>query len=251
MATFEEIAAGLDRVVSKADEANAALAQAGELADEAAALLAEVMQGSGSLEYEFDQVMQAWLSVATGAVELSEIVAAGCRTVEEYRRTLQGDAPTQPPAQPSQPSPAPARGSPSASPPMPPNADWIEQQRAALPTYVTSGFFRDDDGHSDLVQSGDAASAEVRAIAKHVADLGLIRPGSTPWVASHVEAKVAWRMREATVQHVRHAEVVINNVICRGELGCDELLPDILLPGQTLVVHDPKGSHTFRGRDIT
>lgn len=102
-----------------------------------------------------------------------------------------------------------------------------------------------------MVQSGDAASGEVRAIAKHVADLGLIRPGSTPWVASHVEAKVAWRMRKATTEHVKNVELVINNVICQGDLACEELLPDILLPGQTLIVHDLKGTHTFHGRDLT
>ncbi|MGZ3144980.1 DddA-like double-stranded DNA deaminase toxin [Lentzea chajnantorensis] len=42
--------------------------------------------------------------------------------------------------------------------------------------------------------------------------------------------------------------MVVNNRLCEGRLSCFELLPHVLLPGQTLVVHDPVRSYTFHGR---
>ncbi|WP_406601678.1 DddA-like double-stranded DNA deaminase toxin [Lentzea miocenica] len=44
------------------------------------------------------------------------------------------------------------------------------------------------------------------------------------------------------------AEVVVNNQLCEGPLSCFELLPLVLLAGQTLIVHDPVRSHTFHGK---
>lgn len=245
VATFQEVADGLDRVAGKSDEVVDALVRAGRLAAEAVEMLTAVAQGAGHLEYEFDEVVQHWSTVAHEIGELVRAVTAGRRRVERHRESLNSDL-SRTRAHPDSPP-----GLTTSARVRPADACWIEQQRAVLPTYVTSGFFRDDEGNSDLVQSGDAASEEVRAIARHVAELGLIRPGSTPWVASHVEAKVAWRMREATAEHVEKVELVINNVICQGDLACEELLPDILLPGQTLVVHDLRGTRTFHGRGLT
>jgi hypothetical protein len=62
----------------------------------------------------------------------------------------------------------------------------------------------------------------------------------------HVEMKVAWRMRQGRVDRVH---LVINFEVCEGTLSCTELLPDVLLPGQTLVIHDPLGSFEIHGKD--
>lgn len=131
MATFEEIAAGLNRVVNKADETTAALAQAGQLADEAAELLTDVRQGSGHLEEEFNHAVQAWSEVAKGVAELSEIVAAGCQGVESYLRTIQGDASARTPAVPGPSTPEPSTAPTSTAPtPAPTESTWVDQQRA-------------------------------------------------------------------------------------------------------------------------
>ncbi|MGW6937396.1 DddA-like double-stranded DNA deaminase toxin [Lentzea sp. NPDC054927] len=129
----------------------------------------------------------------------------------------------------------------------PPAATWAERHRAQLPSYVTSGFYRDEDGHSDLVQSGGESNGEDRAIAQHLVNIGRVRPRTFPTAAQHVETKVGWRMR---VSGVVRAEVVVNNQLCEGPLSCFELLPLVLLPGQTLIVHDPVRSHTFHGKGI-
>jgi nucleic acid/nucleotide deaminase of polymorphic system toxin len=124
-------------------------------------------------------------------------------------------------------------------------SSWIERQRDQLPTYITSGFYRDEDGNSDLVQSGSESSGEDRAIARHLIERGLARPRGSATVPQHVETKVGWRMRQSGVQR---AELIVNNRVCEGMLSCTEVLPEVLLPGQTLVVHDPVGSYAFHGR---
>ena len=246
MATFEEIAAGLERVAGKAGEANAALAQAGQLADEAATLLTEVMQGSGSLEDEFNQAVQAWINVAKGTAELSEIVAAGCRGVEGYRKALQGDAPAQPPAQPGSSTPPPTRTPSTASASASPESTWAERQREQLPTYVTSGYYRDQEGNSDVVQSGQDAQGEHQEIAEHLRAEGFppTGPGRVT-TGEHVEGKVAWRLRNSGDTHV---DLVINFPMCAGPYSCKNLVPFILKPGQSMTVHDPMKTRTFHGR---
>ncbi|MDX8037565.1 hypothetical protein SK803_45850 [Lentzea sp. BCCO 10_0856] len=80
-----------------------------------------------------------------------------------------------------------------------PAATWVERHRGQLPSYVTSGFYRDEDGHSDLVQSGGESNGEDRAIAQHLVDIGRVRPRTFPTTAQHVETKVGWRMRVSGV----------------------------------------------------
>ena len=236
MASFEEVSAELNRVVTKSEELAAALERAGQLADEAAQLLTAVMQGAGQLEGEFGQAVQHWAEVTKRAAELSQAVTAVRQGVESCRETVQGDQ--------SSPGPAGPMASTRQIPVLPPTT-WIERQREQLPSYVTSGFYRDEDGHSDLVQSGAEPNGEDRAIAQHLVGIGRVRPRTFPTAAQHVETKVGWRMR---VSGVQRAEVVVNNQLCEGPLSCFELLPLVLLPGQTLVVHDPVRSHTFHGR---
>lgn len=236
MASFEEVSAELSRVVAKSEEVAAALEQAGQLADEAVQLLTAVMRGAGQLEDEFGRAVQQWSEAATRAAELSQAVTAIRQCVESYRRTLEVDR-----ASSNATGPTASAGPPSSLPPT----TWIERQRAQLPTYVTGGFHCDEEGHGDLVQSGAEPNGEDRAIAQHLVAIGRVRPRTFPTAARHVEIKVGWRMR---ISGVRRAEVVVDNRLCEGPLSCFELLPLLLLPGQTLVVHDPVRSHTFHGK---
>ncbi|SMD22648.1 DddA-like double-stranded DNA deaminase toxin [Lentzea albidocapillata] len=244
MASFEEIAAGLDQVTNKADQANGALAQAEQLANEAADLLEGVMYGAGHLENDFNQAVRAWLDVAAGAAGLAQVVAAGCLGVEQYRKTLQGDVParslaTHPPDSTSQAVPKPV---------PPPENEWIEHQRSQLPSYITSGIYRDEDGNADLVQSGQEPDGEHLAIGAHLTPLGFPMGGKGRVAATeHVEVKVAWRQRKAGIAHT---ELVINNELCVGLYSCRNALPYVLLPGQTMTVHGPVESETFTGRSL-
>ncbi|WP_367131889.1 DddA-like double-stranded DNA deaminase toxin [Saccharothrix sp. HUAS TT1] len=45
-----------------------------------------------------------------------------------------------------------------------------------------------------------------------------------------------------------HVELVVNNEMCQGMYSCRKLVPFILRPGQTLVIHDPVTSRVFHGR---
>lgn len=224
MTSFEELVAELGRVVGKLDELHASLARAGQFATEAVQELEAATRGAGQLEGDASQAVQTWTEVSTGTANLIRAVAVVQERVKGYRETLQGD----------QPAPLPTQAS-----------TWIGRQRAQLPTYVTSGFYRDEEGNSDLVQSGAEANGEDRQIAEHLVAIRRVRPRTFPTAAQHVETKVGWRMR---VTGVQRAEVVVNNQLCEGPLSCFELLPLVLLPGQTLVVHDPVRSHTFHGR---
>ncbi|MDX8051245.1 DddA-like double-stranded DNA deaminase toxin [Lentzea sp. BCCO 10_0798] len=247
MASFEEVAAALDQVLGTADRAREALAQAGRLVEEAADLLEDVAYGAGHLEDDFNQTVQAWRDVAAGAAELAQVITAGCRVTEQYRKPLQGDLSVRSPEEPVLRTHLPKSTSQAVSTPVPSlDGAWIEEQRSQLPTYVTSGIYRDEDGNADLVQSGQEPDGEHLAIGAHLQPLGFPMGGKGRVAATeHVEVKVAWRQRNAGITHT---DVVINNELCVGLYSCRNVLPYVLLPGQTMTVHGPVESETFTGR---
>ncbi|WP_352236265.1 DddA-like double-stranded DNA deaminase toxin [Lentzea sp. NBRC 102530] len=53
-------------------------------------------------------------------------------------------------------------------------------------------------------------------------------------------------MRQGGVDRV---ELVINFEVCNGIFSCKKLLAHILLPGQTLIIHDPVRSFEIRGKE--
>jgi hypothetical protein len=78
-----------------------------------------------------------------------------------------------------------------------------------------------------------------------VADLELgPRERKSASLLSHVEAQVAAAMRrgEAAADSV----LVINNVICKGQLSCRRFLPGILESGQRLTVWETEPDGTLR-----
>ncbi|GGM78184.1 hypothetical protein GCM10012275_56030 [Longimycelium tulufanense] len=110
----------------------------------------------------------------------------------------------------------------------------------------THGRYIDPDGVDHPVRSGAEDDGLDRELAKFMVERGLVPPQMTnPGGATHVELKVAYRMRSSNTPY---AELAINNKIDRERWGCHELLPKVLLPGQTLVIHDSTGTHTYRGK---
>jgi nucleic acid/nucleotide deaminase of polymorphic system toxin len=128
----------------------------------------------------------------------------------------------------------------------PPELSWADRQRARLPAHITSGIYVDEDGNTEIVRSGREADGEHERINGHLVDVGLAPPIGSLEVTKHVEVKVAWRQRNGGVDRV---ELVVNNEVCSGIRSCERMLPFVLGPGQTLVVHDPVRTREFRGRD--
>jgi hypothetical protein len=109
----------------------------------------------------------------------------------------------------------------------------------------THGRWIDENGtEQDEIVSGNDADSE-RAIAE-LTKLGLNPRTGTLSVATHVEVKFAVRARQEEQQN---ATLIINNVPCRvGRFSCEQLLPNILRPGQQITVHWPGGRKTYTGR---
>ncbi|WP_329793227.1 DddA-like double-stranded DNA deaminase toxin [Lentzea sp. DG1S-22] len=123
---------------------------------------------------------------------------------------------------------------------------WAERQREQLPAYVTSGFYRDSDGNSDVVQSGqDAWGSTTRSLNTCVPKASHQSGQAGVTTGEHVEGKVAWRLRNSGDTHV---DLVVNFPMCAGPYSCRNLLPFILKPGQSMTVHDPMKTRTFHGR---
>ncbi|MGZ3144979.1 hypothetical protein ACVDFE_23885 [Lentzea chajnantorensis] len=179
MASFEEVAAELAQVADVARKVIAAVREAGKAAQEAVDLVAAATRGAGHLEGEADQVVRCWTEVVAATGQLARVLAAACQAVDRLHRSFSGRAPAT--AESAQP------------------ATWAGRQRTQLPAHVTSGVYRDEDGHSDLVQSGGETNGEDREIARHLVAIGRVRPRTFPTVAQHVEMKVGWRMRARLV----------------------------------------------------
>ncbi|MFT7841118.1 SCP1.201-like deaminase [Saccharothrix sp. BKS2] len=99
---------------------------------------------------------------------------------------------------------------------------------------------------TELVQSGQELDGTHQQVAGHLRSIGFpaaLRGRVT--MGEHVEGKVAWRQRNSGVGHV---ELMVNNEMCQGMYSCRKLVPFILRPGQTLVIHDPVTSRVFHGR---
>jgi hypothetical protein len=80
-----------------------------------------------------------------------------------------------------------------------------------------------------------------------ISDLTLtVRERHSMSLLSHVEAKVAAQIRNGTLP--QDSTLVINNEVCKGELGCDAFLPSILPRGARLRVYvaDDAGTRLYR-----
>ncbi|MCK2237739.1 MULTISPECIES: DddA-like double-stranded DNA deaminase toxin [unclassified Crossiella] len=114
---------------------------------------------------------------------------------------------------------------------------------------TTLGVWIDDRGGvSDAVRSGSHDYADAVA---ELRKLELSPPNGDLAITTHVETKLAVRMRRS--EGVREVHLVINHQFgpCPGWNGCAAILPSILRPGQRLVVYWPDGdsirSETFEG----
>jgi hypothetical protein len=223
--SLAEVAAAIDASLARARDAIAVFVRAGDLADEAAGLIEQACQGAASLEADVAEVVSLWSHVSGDVERLRDALAMGIACAERYLTRLRLDA-----------------GGRADTTPEPP---WDEQQRKALPAYITSGRLFDEDGYSELIQSGREPDGEHQRIADLLIEQDEVPRSGFPEVAKHVEMKAAWRLRESGAGSVT---LIVNNVVCTGPISCAELLESVLLPGQVLTVYDPVKVRRFRGR---
>ncbi|HWE88065.1 MAG TPA: DddA-like double-stranded DNA deaminase toxin [Pseudonocardiaceae bacterium] len=123
----------------------------------------------------------------------------------------------------------------SDEPPVVP-ANRIEELRRELPPRVTAGQGRKThgrwvgaDGATRSIISGRDHDSE---FAEHELERRGM-PGATTRPGD-VELKLAAHMLR---NGIRHVTVVINHSPCKGDYGCDTLVPILLPEGSTLTVH--------------
>ncbi|MCP2257270.1 SCP1.201-like deaminase [Streptoalloteichus tenebrarius] len=244
MSAIEEVAAAVRAIADRLPDQEIAIAV--DALQDCHTVFAAVMEGSWAEE---PALVSTWL--ASALHQLAEVT----QLLAELRTRLNNlaDNLAAPPAPanlaPAPPAPAPAPA-PAAQRPFPVDREWGQRARARLPTRPndkgpTLGIYVDEDGIEHPVRSGREEDGVDLALAKLMVEQGMV-PAimKNPGGATHVELKVAYRMRASNTQY---AELAINNKIDREQYGCHELLPKVLLPGQTMVIHDTTGTHIYRG----
>ncbi|WP_176929952.1 DddA-like double-stranded DNA deaminase toxin [Lentzea albidocapillata] len=226
-----EVGQRLREVLLKAEQLINALRQAESLAKDACELLGPAGRGSRH-EDDYSAVLRHWNDAHVGVGDLVTQAQQVSERLADHLRSLLG------------------AGAGAGAEPVPPDLSWSAQQRATLPAYdgKTTGKYVDPDGYTDSVRSGYEPDGEHDEIAEFLFARGYPPgpAGARVTLGVHVEAKVAWRMRAGGVDRV---ELVINNPMCRGPYSCTKLLQEILLPGQTLVIHDPRATRVHRGKE--
>jgi hypothetical protein len=236
------VAAQFKTTLEKIDHLTAALKTAEDLVQEATDQLGAAGAGSAQ-EYEFSQVVSRWTDVAESTSILLDLVSTIRTQIEQLLHDLVGDGSPHKPTKDQPPKPPHAGADPA------PETTWAERQREQLPKYITSGIYVDPDGNTEIVQSGQEVNGTHQQVADHLRNLGFpAGPRGRVTMGEHVEGKVAWRQRNSGVDHV---ELVVNNEMCQGMYSCRKLVPFILKPGQTLVIHDPVTSRVFHGRSLS
>lgn len=234
--SVERIAADLRQVLAALDLAP--LAQVLSLIDHAERTFTDAAQGS-----QRPEVAQALghLSLTKQQVrKLHQVLTTARTLIEQYLANLTGGGAATP-----RPT---ASNSPTAAPTL--TRDQADAIRASLPPQVpkpnpdgkqTHGKWFDGSGASGHVVSGEDQDAEeVRHLLRSA---GVLDVGE-PVIVTHVEMKLAARMRRAGIRHI---DVVINNPPCVGPYGCDSLLPVVLPEGLSVTIHDPRETKTYYG----
>lgn len=109
----------------------------------------------------------------------------------------------------------------------------------------TMGYWIDEDGQErGPLVSGRAAG--YKETVEQLKALGIGPGRGDLWAAAHVEVKLVVQLRKTATRAVT---LVINNAPCaEGRWSCDQLLPQILQPGQCVVIYWPDGKGVYRGR---
>jgi hypothetical protein len=222
-------------------------------ADRALGLIEELLAACEALELagEAARARELHARVTTWQRDLDRLLQQANTLVEQgYALTAPGTAaPSAPDRGPGErssrtsvaPPPRPAHNA-TESAPVP---EWARRAGQALPVRSraspTQGQVFDTAGRplSSVIRSSSDRTL--------ITDLTLnVRERHSMSLLSHVEAKVAAQVRHGTLP--QESTLVINNEVCKGELGCDVFLPSILPRGARLTVYvtDDAGTRLHR-----
>jgi hypothetical protein len=231
VATLGEVREVLRSALDKIAQAIGVAHGAAELAEEARGLVG--VAGHGTLQSDVEEVQELFTKVVEGIGE-PEGFTSGLATVADSIRSFErrletGDSGTS------------ATTTANSVPSEPGAPEHISLLRGQLPPPVrergqkTHGrWFAPGVGDQEIV-SGEGAAADTAA--EFLESLNMPRRG-VPFIASHVETKLAVHMRNTGI---RHATVLINNLPCPGLFGCEALIGMILPAGSTLTIYGSDG----------
>ncbi|WP_439661619.1 DddA-like double-stranded DNA deaminase toxin [Lentzea sp. HUAS TT2] len=232
MTSLGDVGDALRRVLDTIDQSIAVHHQASELAEHARELLRAI--GSGSNHADVEQACAWFTRVIEGISEPEGQVSTLATIADEIRSYLHRHGLTQ--------EVSPQQLSQST-------AEQVETLRRQLPPPVQAGSGQKTHGRwftpgsmeaRSVVSGEDDESAEVWRVLQETR----FPEKGPPITITHVETKLAVRMRR---EDVKHASVVINYTPCRMKWGCDNLLPVLLPDGCTLTVYGPNYRKTFTG----
>jgi len=247
-ASIAEVIARARRVVTQLDYGRLHLRQGYELVGEALDMVMAALEGS--VQWEAAELLAQIAEIRSGIETTLAVLDTAQRDVHTVIERLGVLASPPEPAGPtltpqSGNTPPITKGEPDDPPKIP--RDRIEALRDELPPPVqpgkgqkTHGRWIGPDGRARSIVSGrdeDAALVDRELQARGM-------PGKAART-SDVEMKLAARMAR---HGIKHATVIINNYPCKGDFGCDTLVPVLLPEGCTLTVHGvyPSGTRYYK-----
>lgn len=232
MASLEDVGELVRRAAELIERARDALWTAADRAEEARDLLLE--HGAGSADPEWEQAAANFDSAARGSDELRATAASGALSAASILAFLELRVPSGTDSATTTARPRPRL--PEAVPPGSP--EHVDRLRRDLPPRVQSRagqkthgrwFSSTAPGKVGAIVSGEDGWAD-----EAVAQLDRLGLRTVPVAATDVETKLAAHMAK---EGITSATVVINHRPCKGEYGCDSLVPILLPEGSSLTVH--------------
>lgn len=235
MASLQQVSDGLNNVLNKAAGAGKALQNAAELAEDAQQLLTSA--GEGSLQADVETTNAQFAQVVDGAAELHRALGAAISGVEHILHNLEVGPGSSNDPNGGGGSAGGGGGSGGGGGDGSNKDQRASQLRKELPPPVqprsgqkTHGrWFTSTDEKAEPIVSGTDDMAV--AAEQHLAGIGV---PAVPVTTSDVELKLAVHMAQ---QGITDATVVINHVPCKGDFGCDTLVPVVLPEGSSLTVY--------------
>ncbi|MFV2008595.1 MULTISPECIES: DddA-like double-stranded DNA deaminase toxin [unclassified Micromonospora] len=235
-----DIARSLDATRSGLARIVKALAAAGTAIHQQQGQLSELTRGAS--HPAASQAVAAAAAAVQRLQEAAELTSAAGRDLLDYTRRIIGE-PTAAPSDRS--GPYDATSSIAAGGRLLP--DQVERLRSDLPGAVEPGTGQKTHGRWIDPDTGVVRHAisgkddDQDRVDRHLRDEGIPR---LPQRTGDIEMKVAMQMRD---RGIRHLDIVLNNVPCRGRLGCDGMLPILLPEGSSITVHGPNFRKTYTG----
>lgn len=252
VSALDELVTRLGTVLRTSVETRRYLLHAANLIEQAEQLLAEALHGS--VDPNAGHARAALTHARHTVAEISDLIGRTENRIQSYLHSIAAEF-TDATSESATTRTEEVRATPTterAAEQTSPAQERIDQLRQELPPAVqrgtgqkTHGRWIAPDGSTHSMISGrDDLTYQVNSALDNMGCPTL------PIIASSdVELKLAALMLEkgSTDPKMRHITLVINNRPCKGRLGCETLLPVLLLEGYSLTVHGPDYRKRFTG----